>query len=287
MQNSIDKERQTLRDMMDSSPVAIGISMGGKLRYANQTFLKILDIRMGDPIAQIYLNPEDRVPIIEKLQKEGIVSNYEVKMRGMEGRVIDIMLTFLPTTYDGEPAILGWLVDISTLKKMQEELGTKGEGLNKAGKATLNIMEDLDVARKEADSAAQAKADFLANMSHEIRTPMNAIIGFSNLAMKTDMDRKQRDYISKIQQSGKHLLGIINDILDFSKIEAGKLSVEHTEFELEKVLENFNILKVNGKSPVTSTHRYGIMKNGQELISNFEVKYHQMKSSLRNVKHKC
>ena len=242
MQNSIDKERQTLRDMMDSSPVAIGISMGGKLRYANQTFLKILDIRMGDPIAQVYLNPEDRVPIIEKLQKEGIVSNYEVKMRGMEGRVIDIMLTFLPTTYDGEPAILGWLVDISTLKKMQEELGTKVEGLKKARKATLNIMEDLDVARKEADSAAQAKADFLANMSHEIRTPMNAIIGFSNLAMKTDMDRKQRDYISKIQQSGKHLLGIINDILDFSKIEAGKLSVEHTEFELEKVLENVSNL---------------------------------------------
>ncbi|MEE9913918.1 MAG: response regulator [Deltaproteobacteria bacterium] len=242
MQDSIDKERQTLRDMMDSSPVAIGISMGGKLRYANQTFLKILDIRMGDPIAQIYLNPEDRVPIIEKLQKEGIVTNYEVKMRGVEGRIIDIMLTFLPTTYDGEPAILGWLVDISTLKKMQEELGTKVEGLNKARKATLNIMEDLEEARKEADSAAQAKADFLANMSHEIRTPMNAIIGFSSLAMKTELDRKQRDYLSKIQQSGKHLLGIINDILDFSKIEAGKLSVEQTEFELEKVLENVSNL---------------------------------------------
>ncbi len=242
LQDSIDKERQTLRDMMESSPVAIGISMGGKLRYANRTFLRILDIRMGDPILQIYLHPEDRLPIIEKLQKEGIVSNYEVKMRGVEGRVVDVMLTFLPTTFEGEPAILGWLVDISTLKKMQEELGSKVEGLNKARKATLNIMEDLEEARKEADAAAKAKADFLANMSHEIRTPMNAIIGFSNLAMKTQLDRKQRDYLSKIQQSGKHLLGIINDILDFSKIEAGKLSVEQTEFELEKVLENVSNL---------------------------------------------
>jgi len=238
----IEKERESLRDMMDSSPVAIGISKGGKLCYANQTFLKILDIRMNDPITQIYLNPDDRMPIVEKLQKEGIVSNYEVKMRGVEGRVVDVMLTFLPTTFDGEPAILGWLVDISTLKKMQEELGSKVEGLNKARKATLNIMEDLEEARKEAASAAQAKADFLANMSHEIRTPMNAIIGFSNLAMKTELDRKQRDYLSKIQQSGKHLLGIINDILDFSKIEAGKLSVEQTEFELEKVLENVSNL---------------------------------------------
>jgi len=127
-------------------------------------------------------------------------------------------------------------------KRSMEELQNQIAELGKARKAMLNILEDLDEARQEADAAAKAKADFLANMSHEIRTPMNAIIGFSGLAMKTKMDRKQRDYIQKIQQSGKHLLGIINDILDFSKIEAGKLAIEHTEFELEKVLDNVSNL---------------------------------------------
>src|SRR5437660_4570883 len=79
-------------------------------------------------------------------------------------------------------------------------------------------------------------------MSHEIRNPMNAIIGMSHLALKTELDPRQRGYVRKIQQSGQHLLGIINDILDFSKVEAGKLTIETIDFDLEKVLENVSDL---------------------------------------------
>ena len=121
-------------------------------------------------------------------------------------------------------------------------LESQVEEMNRTRKAMLNIMEDLEEAKTAAEAATNAKADFLANMSHEIRTPMNAIIGFSNLASKTGLDTRQRDYIRKIQQSSTHLLGILNDILDFSKIEAGKLSVEHAEFELDTVLENVSNL---------------------------------------------
>ncbi|MEB8346765.1 ATP-binding protein [Flavobacteriaceae bacterium KMM 6898] len=90
-----------------------------------------------------------------------------------------------------------------------------------------------EAAQEKAESAMKAKQQFLANMSHEIRTPMTAIIGFSKVALKTELTKKQREYISAIKTSSDSLMVLINDILDLAKVDSGEMCFEQTAFEME------------------------------------------------------
>ena len=98
-------------------------------------------------------------------------------------------------------------------------------------------------ALREAEHANMAKTSFLSNMSHEIRTPMNAIIGYDTIALKNpDLDDETRDYLQKIGNSAKHLLGLINDILDMSRIESGRMSLKQEDFSFRSMIEQITTL---------------------------------------------
>ena len=93
-----------------------------------------------------------------------------------------------------------------------------------------------------AVESSLAKSQFLFNMSHDIRTPMNAIIGYTNLALKESPPQQMREYLEKIDLSGKHLLALINDILEMSRIESGKVLLDYTPVDLCGVFDEMHAL---------------------------------------------
>lgn len=121
-------------------------------------------------------------------------------------------------------------------------------------------QEEITIARKRAEEANKAKTVFLANMSHAFRIPMNSIIGMSELLLKTDLTKKQFNFLNVIIKSAENLMVIVNDLLDISKIESGEMQIQKQTFSVKDVL-----------SAVINSQYYNVRYKGVELLSDFVV----------------
>lgn len=210
------------KNILESTPEGFLVLKENIIIDANDSISKILNFSKTDLIGKKIteflddVNEEIFLHTIEKIS-DGLKISNEISFLNKNGEKIPCLMHSTPIANEESNEMFAMVTDISEMKYFQRELVK---------------------AMKQAGEATRAKSSFLANMSHEIRTPMNAIIGLSNLALKTELNYKQRDYIEKVNNAGISLLGIINDILDFSKIESGKFEIERNDFNIDKVLDN-------------------------------------------------
>jgi len=152
---------------------------------------------------------ELRIKLLEQLKSKKTFEDIEWKLPEDEG---GLWITLSGTPY---------------FNKQGKLLGYRGTAKDITNRKQRLV--ELQLARKQAETANNAKSEFLAMMSHEIRTPLNAVLGLMDTLVDSGLNSKQMEWVSQMEQSAQLLLTIINDILDLSRIESGKFELFNTE----------------------------------------------------------
>ena len=164
----------------------------------------------------------------ERLISGDLIEQVEASLRRLDGSRVEVLLSANSVWYDGEPAVIVSLADITELKRRQSELAAAKQHL-------------LD-----AEKASRSKSAFLAEISHELRSPLNAILGFAEIIRDRHLGDQALDryveYAGLIHNAGNLLLSLINDLLDLSKIEAGKVDLRLERVNLAGLLRDCAIL---------------------------------------------
>ena len=197
--------------LLEAAPISVVIlTEEGRYLYRNPAHNAIYRYEKDDvPLlsSQMWVDPAERERLLEIFRRTGELRDAEVQHHRSDGEVFWGLLTWQRLEYDGQPALAGWIYDITARKQAEAA---------------------IEEARNAAEQANQTKSEFLANMSHELRTPLNAIIGYAQILQEDAIDDGNEAVVpdlKKIESAGKHLLGLINDILDLSKIEAGRMEI--------------------------------------------------------------
>jgi PAS domain S-box-containing protein len=222
------EDEQNFRALVENSVQGIVVHRHANPLYANDAVARLVGLERAsevtslDSLAEFFL-PEDVERFREygerRLRGEAAPSQYEHRIRRIDGSVGWSEARQTVVDWEGEPAILSTVQDITARKDAEAELRLLNERLEQR-------VEDRT---RELEEANQAKSDFLSAMSHELRTPLNAILGFVQLLRDypdQPLTEEQGTHIEQILAGGRHLLGLVNEILDLSRIEAGRLDLE-------------------------------------------------------------
>ena len=225
------EQRDRLSALADNLPSGVIFRMERDARrHLKLTFMSAgLELLTGLSVSEILINP---LKLAQAIPADAMVRlNQALRFSDEAGTVLDERFS-LQTAYGHSI----WIHCRAALRVSGAGI-TVWDGIAQDVTTEREAEAALRAAKEAAESAERAKSDFLATMSHEIRTPMNSVIGMARLALRTDLNPKQQNYLEKINESANVLLNLINDILDFSKIEAGGLALEGAAFRLESVLE--------------------------------------------------
>lgn len=215
-------QKETLDNLTEGVAV---FGSDGRLKLFNPSYSQLWGLHPedmeGEPHVTTLVNKKEGFFLPEEWEssKERLIS-HAIERRIQEGRIdrADDTLIEYTTVPLPDGGVLVSYYDVTDSVKVEKALREKNAALEQAEKL---------------------KTDFLANVSYQLRTPLNAVMGFAEILHNEyfgELNDKQKEYSSSIQDAGNRLVHLIDDILDLATIEAGYLNLTPEEFDVYHTL---------------------------------------------------
>ena len=246
-QKTAEEQLRLLSYAVEQSPASVIImNIKGEIEYTNNKFTQLSGYTLGEVIGktQDFLDTgsktKEELAILWRTVRSGNMWQGEFYNRKKNGEFFWESSKISPVfdTNHNIQHIMEIREDITARKAA--ELAIKKLN-NELEDRVKQRTEELHMANLSLAKASRLKDEFLANMSHELRTPLTGVLGLSEALQKGvygEINEKQVNILSTIEEGGKHLLNLINDILDLSKIEAGKMDLEPNVIYVDDVCQS-------------------------------------------------
>jgi PAS domain S-box-containing protein len=257
-QNKLTESEDKFSKAFHSSPVGLVITHlpDGRWVDANDTYLKMLEYTREEAMGhtssdlKIYPDADKRAQIFRILKEEGKIRDIELSLRTKTGRIIETLSSVEKITLLGEEYSLSTNVDITLLKKSQEELKRRSS--------------ELEASNKELEA-------FSYSVSHDLRAPLRSITGFSAILLEDygeKLDREGQQYLKKIQDSGELMGQLMDDLLKLSRVTRSDLSMEKLDLSgmAQEIISDLEATEPKRKVKVTTAPNM-IAEGDKNLLS--------------------
>lgn len=244
MQTSLRQSEQKYRAIFEESRDIIFLArLDGQIEDVSPACALVLgydreELRAMN-VLQLVVDPAAVTQLQDIMRRQTAIQDFETQVKRQDGAIADVAITGVlrRDSANNVVGVQGIVRDITHQKRAEAE---------------RRRTQEMQKAKETAEAANKAKSTFLANMSHELRSPLNSVLGFAQVMQHSQtLDAENRENVGIIRRGAEHLLTLINQVLDLSKIEAGRITLNNSDINLYRLLDDLEdmfFLKADEKS---------------------------------------